>query len=105
MVYAAHISGMKIEESFSVEPCYFPSMSEIHLDNVPKEVLDRLRTIADRDGCSVRDVILIAIERDFDLRDHAQFIDELFAHPTGAKTTREEMQTLFDELRAEREAR
>lgn len=104
-LHAAHMAGMKIEESLAAEPCYFPTMSEIRLDNVPQDVLDQLQAIAERDGCSVRDIILLAIERDFDLRDHAQFIDELFAHPTGARTTRQEMQSLFDEMRVERDDR
>ena len=96
---------MKIEESLSSEPCYFPTVAQIHVKNVPQEVHDKLRELADEDGCSMEDIVLLAIEREFKRREHTKWIENVRAHPTGLKSTPRQRQAFFDELRRERDAR
>ena len=88
-----------------LEACYFPDMPAIQVKNVPQELHDQLREIAERQKCTIGDVILEAIKQEINRQKHTQWLDEVFAHPTGLKSTPEERQAFIDELRAERDAR
>ena len=88
-----------------LEACYFPDMPAIQVKNVPQELHDQLREIADLQKCTIGDVILEAIKQEIKRQKHTQWLDEVFAHPTGLKSTPEERQAFIDELRAERDAR
>jgi hypothetical protein len=99
------MAGMKIEESLAAEPCYFPIVAQIQVKNVPQELHDKLRELADEDGCSMGDIILLAIEREFDRREHLKNIDEIFANPTGLRATKRQRRALMAELRRERDSR
>ena len=88
-----------------LEACYIPDMPAIQVKNVPQELHDQLREIAGRQKCTIGDVILEAIKQEINRQKHTQWLDEVFAHPTGLKSTPEERQAFIDELRAERDAR
>jgi len=88
-----------------LEACYIPDMPAIQVKNVPKELHDQLREIAELQKCTIGDVILEAIKQEINRQKHTQWLDEVFAHPTGLKSTPEERQAFIDELRAERDAR
>ena len=88
-----------------LESCYIPNMPAIQVKNVPQELHDQLREIADLQKCTIGDVILEAIKQEINRQKHTQWLDEVFAHPTGLKSTPEERQAFIDELRAERDAR
>ena len=88
-----------------LEACYFPDMPAIQVKNVPQELHDQLREIAELQKCTIGDVILEAIKHEINRQKHTQWLDEVFAHPTGLKSTPEERQAFIDELRAERDAR
>ena len=88
-----------------LEACYIPNMPAIQVKNVPQELHDQLREIADLQKCTIGDVILEAIKQEIKRQKHTQWLDEVFAHPTGLKSTPEERQAFIDELRAERDAR
>ncbi len=88
-----------------LEACYFPDMPAIQVKNVPQELHDQLREIAELKKCTIGDVILEAIKQEINRQKHTQWLDEVFAHPTGLKSTAEERQAFIDELRAERDAR
>jgi hypothetical protein len=88
-----------------LEACYIPDMPAIQVKNVPQELHDQLREIAERQKCTIGDVILEAIKQEINRQKHTQWLDEVFAHPTGLKSTPEERQAFIDELRAERDAR
>ncbi|MDP4977732.1 MAG: hypothetical protein NWP97_08265 [Ilumatobacteraceae bacterium] len=88
-----------------LEACYFPDMPAIQVKNVPQELHDQLREIAELQKCTIGDVILEAIKQEIRRQKHTQWLDEVFAHPTGLKSTAEERQAFIDELRAERDAR
>ena len=88
-----------------LEACYFPDMPAIQVKNVPQELHDQLREIAELQKCTIGDVILEAIKQEINRQKHTQWLDEVFAHPTGLKSTPEERQAFIDELRAERDAR
>ena len=88
-----------------LEACYFLDMPAIQVKNVPQELHDQLREIAELQKCTIGDVILEAIKQEINRQKHTQWLDEVFAHPTGLKSTPEERQAFIDELRAERDAR
>ncbi len=88
-----------------LEACYIPNMPAIQVKNVPQELHDQLREIAELQKCTIGDVILEAIKQEINRQKHTQWLDEVFAHPTGLKSTPEERQAFIDELRAERDAR
>jgi predicted transcriptional regulator len=88
-----------------LEACYIPDMPAIQVKNVPQELHDQLREIAELQKCTIGDVILEAIKQVINRQKHTQWLDEVFAHPTGLKSTPEERQAFIDELRAERDAR
>jgi predicted transcriptional regulator len=88
-----------------LEACYIPDMPAIQVKNVPQELHDQLREIAELRKCTIGDVILEAIKQEINRQKHTQWLDEVFAHPTGLKSTPEERQAFIDELRAERDAR
>ena len=88
-----------------LEACYIPNMPAIQVKNVPQELHDQLREIAELQKCTIGDVILEAIKQEINRQNHTQWLDEVFAHPTGLKSTPEERQAFIDELRAERDAR
>ena len=88
-----------------LEACYFPDIPAIQVKNVPQELHDQLREIAELQKCTIGDVILEAIKQEIRRQKHTQWLDEVFAHPTGLKSTAEERQAFIDELRAERDAR
>ena len=88
-----------------LEACYIPDMPAIQVKNVPQELHDQLREIAELQKCTIGDVILEAIKHEINRQKHTQWLDEVFAHPTGLKSTPEERQAFIDELRAERDAR
>jgi predicted transcriptional regulator len=88
-----------------LEACYIPDMPAIQVKNVPQELHDQLREIAELQKCTIGDVILEAIKQEINRQKHTQWLDEVFAHPTGLKSTPEERQAFIDELRAERDAR
>lgn len=88
-----------------LKACYFPDMPAIQVKNVPQELHDQLREIAELQKCTIGDVILEAIKQEIRRQKHTQWLDEVFAHPTGLKSTAEERQAFIDELRAERDAR
>jgi len=88
-----------------LEACYIPDMPAIQVKNVPQELHDQLREIADLQKCTIGDVILEAIKQEINRQKHTQWLEEVFAHPTGLKSTPEERQAFIDELRAERDAR
>ena len=88
-----------------LEACYIPDMPAIQVKNVPQELHDQLREIAELQKCTIGDVILEAIKQEIKRQKHTQWLDEVFAHPTGLKSTPEERQAFIDELRAERDAR
>ena len=88
-----------------LEACYIPGMPAIQVKNVPQELHDQLREIAELQKCTIGDVILEAIKQEIKRQKHTQWLDEVFAHPTGLKSTPEERQAFIDELRAERDAR
>ncbi len=88
-----------------LEACYIPDMPAIQVKNVPQELHDQLREIAELQKCTIGDVILEAIKQEIRRQKHTQWLDEVFAHPTGLKSTPEERQAFIDELRAERDAR
>ena len=88
-----------------LKACYFPDMPAIQVKNVPQELHDQLREIAELQKCTIGDVILEAIKQAINRQKHTQWLDEVFAHPTGLKSTPEERQAFIDELRAERDAR
>ena len=88
-----------------LEACYIPDMPAIQVKNVPQELHDQLREIAELQKCTIGDVILEAIKHEISRQKHTQWLDEVFAHPTGLKSTPEERQAFIDELRAERDAR
>ena len=88
-----------------LEACYIPDMPAIQVKNVPQELHDQLREIAERQKCTIGDVILEAIKQEINRQKHTQWLEEVFAHPTGLKSTPEERQAFIDELRAERDAR
>ena len=88
-----------------LEACYIPDMPAIQVKNVPQELHDQLREIAELQKCTIGDVILEAIKQEIKRQKHTQWLDEVFAHPTGLKSTIEERQAFIDELRAERDAR
>ena len=88
-----------------LEACYFPDMPAIQVKNVPQELHDQLREIAELQKCTIGDVILEAIKQEINRQKHTQWLDEVLAHPTGLKSTVEERQAFIDELRAERDAR
>jgi predicted transcriptional regulator len=88
-----------------LEACYFPDMPAIQVKNVPQELHDQLREIAELQKCTIGDVILEAIKQEINRQKHTHWLDEVFAHPTGLKSTPEERQAFIDELRAERDAR
>lgn len=88
-----------------LEACYIPDMAAIQVKNVPQELHDQLREIAELQKCTIGDVILEAIKHEINRQKHTQWLDEVFAHPTGLKSTPEERQAFIDELRAERDAR
>jgi hypothetical protein len=95
-----------MEQSLSMlEACYIPDMPAIQVKNVPQELHDQLREIAELQKCTIGDVILEAIKQEINRQKHTQWLDEVFAHPTGLKSTPEERQAFIDELRAERDAR
>jgi post-segregation antitoxin (ccd killing protein) len=95
---------MKQSDSM-LEACYIPDMPAIQVKNVPQELHDQLREIADLQKCTIGDVILEAIKQEINRQKHTQWLEEVFAHPTGLKSTPEERQAFIDELRAERDAR
>ena len=88
-----------------LEACYIPDLPAIQVKNVPQELHDQLREIAELQKCTIGDVILEAIKQEINRQKHTQWLDEVFAHPTGLKSTPEERQAFIDELRAERDAR
>jgi post-segregation antitoxin (ccd killing protein) len=88
-----------------LEACYIPNMPAIQVKNVPQELHDQLREIAELQKCTIGDVILEAIKQEINRQKHTRWLDEVFAHPTGLKSTPEERQAFIDELRAERDAR
>ena len=88
-----------------LEACYIPNMPAIQVKNVPQELHDQLREIAELQKCTIGDVILEAIKQEINRQKHTQWLDEVFAHPTGLKSTPEERQAFIDELRTERDAR
>ena len=88
-----------------LEACYIPDMPAIQVKNVPQELHDQLREIAELQKCTLGDVILEAIKQEINRQKHTQWLEEVFAHPTGLKSTPEERQAFIDELRAERDAR
>ena len=88
-----------------LEACYIPDMPAIQVKNVPQELHDQLREIAELQKCTIGDVILEAIKQEINRQKHTQWLDEVFAHPTGLNSTPEERQAFIDELRAERDAR
>ena len=88
-----------------LKSCYFPDVPAIQVKNVPQELHDQLREIAELQKCTIGDVILEAIKQEINRQKHTQWLDEVFAHPTGLKSTAEERQAFIDELRAERNAR
>ena len=88
-----------------LEACYILDMPAIQVKNVPQELHDQLREIAELQKCTIGDVILEAIKHEINRQKHTQWLDEVFAHPTGLKSTPEERQAFIDELRAERDAR
>ena len=88
-----------------LEACYIPDMPAIQVKNVPQELHDQLREIAERQKCTIGDVILEAIKQEINRQKHTQWLDEVFAHPTGLKSTPEERHAFIDALRAERDAR
>ena len=88
-----------------LEACYIPNMPAIQVKNDPQELHDQLREIAELQKCTIGDVILEAIKQEINRQKHTQWLDEVFAHPTGLKSTPEERQAFIDELRAERDAR
>ena len=88
-----------------LEACYIPDMPAIQVKNVPQELHDQLREIAELQKCTIGDVILEAIKQEINRQKHTQWLDEVFAHPSGLKSTPEERQAFIDELRAERDAR
>ena len=88
-----------------LEACYFPDMPAIQVKNVPQELHDQLREIAELQKCTIGDVILEAIKQEINRQKHTQWLDEVLAHPTGLKSTVGERQAFIDELRAERDAR
>ena len=88
-----------------LEACYFPDMPAIQVKNVPQELHDQLREIAELQKCTIGDVILEAIKQEINRQKHTQWLDDVLAHPTGLKSTVEERQAFIDELRAERDAR
>ncbi|MDP4928459.1 MAG: hypothetical protein NWQ72_01605 [Ilumatobacteraceae bacterium] len=88
-----------------LKACYFPDRPAIQVKNVPQELHDQLREIAELQKCTIGDVILEAIKQEIRRQKHTQWLDEVFAHPTGLKSTAEERQAFIDELRAERDAR
>lgn len=93
-----HSTGM-------LQACYFPVMPAIQVKNVPQELHNQLRHIAELQKCGIGDVILEAITRDLRRRSHTQWLDEVLAHPTGLNSTAQERQSFIDELRNERDAR
>ena len=88
-----------------LKACYIPDVPAIQVKNVPQELHDQLREIAELQKCTIGDVILEAIKQEIKRLKHTQWLDEVFAHPTGLKSTPEERQAFIDELRAERDAR
>lgn len=88
-----------------LEACYTPDMPAIQVKNVPQELHDQLREIAELQKCTIGDVILEAIKQEIKRLKHTQWLDAVFAEPTGLKSTAEERQAFIDELRAERDAR
>ena len=88
-----------------LKACYFPDMPAIQVKNVPQELHDQLRHIAELQKCSIGDVIVEAITREIRRRSHTQWLDEVFAHPSGLTSTARERQAFIDELRKERDAR
>lgn len=88
-----------------LEACYIPGMPAIQVKNVPQELHDQLREIAELQKCTIGDVILEAIKQEINRQKHTQWLDEVLSHPTGLKWTAKERQDFFDELREERDAR
>ena len=88
-----------------LEACYIPDMPAIQVKNVPQELHDQLREIAELQKCTIGDVILEAIKQEINRQKHTQWLDEVFANPTGAMQTAKERQDFLDELRQERDAR
>ena len=88
-----------------LEACYIPDMPAIQVKNVPQELHDQLREIAELQKCTIGEVILEAIKQEINRQKHTQWLDEVLSHPTGLKSTPEERQAFIDELRAERDAR
>jgi len=88
-----------------LEACYIPDMPAIQVKNVPQELHDQLREIAELQKCTIGDVILEAIKQEIDRRKQTAWFDEVLSHPTGAMPTAKERQDFLDELRQERDAR
>lgn len=88
-----------------LEACYFPDMPAIQVKNVPQELHDQLREIAELQKCTIGDVILEAIKQEINRRKQTAWFDEVLSHPTGAMPTAKERQDFLDELRQERDAR
>ena len=88
-----------------LEACYFPDMPAIQVKNVPQELHDQLREIAELQKCTIGDVILEAITQEINRRKQTAWFDEVLSHPTGAMPTAKERQDFLDELRQERDAR
>jgi len=95
-----------MKQSLSMlEACYIPDMPAIQVKNVPQELHDQLREIAELQKCTIGDVILEAIKQEIDRRKQTAWFDEVLSHPTGAMPTAKERQDFLDELRQERDAR
>lgn len=80
-------------------------MPVIRVKNVPAELHDELRRIAADENCSLSEVILRAIKREIDRKKHSQWLDGVFARPSGVNSTVENRRSFIAELRNERDAR
>ena len=87
------------------EAGYVAPMPAIHVKSVPAELHDELRQIADHENCSVNEIILQAIKREIDRRKHSQWLDGVFARPSGVNSTVDNRRSFIAELRTERDAR
>jgi len=81
-----------------LEACYWHAMANLQVKNVPETVHRKIRAHAQRQGRTVRDVVLEAVVREIRRDDFRRRIDKRSAVDLGRPVAR-----TIDEIRAERE--
>jgi plasmid stability protein len=57
--------------------CYFPTVGSLQIKDFPKDLHAKLRTRADRQGCSMSAYVIGVLERDLGSRTTREWLDSL----------------------------